>query len=136
MSTSRNIVDLGSIMRQKHPKKNEENDTIDNNYVKKAFSLLDDCIERTKRESINYQIWRREQEADLEIKAEYMTKEELEEEQRKLFEFQKEHTYEILQGKYNTTGPSNSSIKKENEQQENSSNEYVEPTTTFIYEED
>ena len=93
-------------------------------------------LERTKRESINYQIWRREQLADLEIKAEYMTKEELEEEQRKLFEFQKEHTYEILQGKYNTTGPSNSSIKKENEQQENSSNEYVEPTTTFIYEED
>ena len=136
MSTSRNIVDLGSIMRQKHPKKNKENDTIDNNYVKKAFNLLDECIERTKRESINYQIWRREQEADLEIKAEYMTKEELEEEQRKLFEFQKEHTYEILQGKYNTTGPSNSSIKKENEQQENSSNEYVEPTTTFIYEED
>ena len=51
MSTSRNIVDLGSIMRQKHPKKNKENDTIDNNYVKKAFSLLDECIERTKQES-------------------------------------------------------------------------------------
>lgn len=136
MSTNK-IVDLGSIVREKFPKQKEENTQIDQDYVNKAFSLLDDCIERTKRESINYQIWKNEQVADLEIKAQYMTPEELEEEQRKLFEFQKAHTYEILEGKYNTV---NSSNKKEPAQQDNSSSttqeEYTEPTTTFIYEED
>lgn len=142
MSTNK-VVNLGEMMRQARPKKKPEVEGLDDDYVKKAFGLLDDAIEETKHRSINYQIWRKEQIADFEIKAEYMSEEELEEEKKALFEFQKENIFDILDGKYNTVKasdvPNNITNKKENDKQENSSSnteEYTEPTTTFIYEED
>lgn len=53
---------------------------LDDDYVEKAFSALDDCIERTKRESLAYAKMRDTVNKDIEIKSQYMSEEELQKE--------------------------------------------------------
>ena len=65
-------------------------------YVDRAFDALDECIERTKRESIAYAKWRDAKNRELEAKAEYMDEEELKKEAINGYQQDYKDIYNIL----------------------------------------
>lgn len=69
---------------------------LDDDYVKKAFSALDDCVERTKRESLAYAKMRDVVNKDLEIKSQYMSESELEEEAKTAYAKLYNNIYGVL----------------------------------------
>lgn len=129
--------------RKKQEIEDFKNGKVEDDYLKKAYYLVDQAIEKQKEQSINYCKYRDAVNKELEIESSYSSDQEMINKCNIIRKFEDEHIYDILDGKFNEGVPDNYTNKKELDKQKdnivadnNKSNLSVKTKTNIIIDDD